>query len=360
MLDTAWTWFVATLRAYPELMVFLALALGFLVGPLKLKGFALGSVTATLLAGILIGQLGITVEGPIKATFFLLFLFAVGYGVGPQFFQGISKDGPKQIVFSLIVLALCLLVPVACAWMAGLQVGYAAGLYAGSQTISASIGVASDQIQRMGLSAADAKAQADAIPIGYALTYIFGTIGSAVLLAQLGPKLIGVDLPAACAEYERRLGGGAANREPGVLSAYRAIQVRAYTIEFDSDVAGRPARELFPESRIFVERVRRGGRLIDADGDTVLMAGDVAAISGPNKRCSSASSLWCERPATRGCSIFRRQQSMSSSRTRPSTAPRCASSPINPGHAASTCARSRETSSRCRFCPTPRFCAATP
>ena len=146
MLDAAWNWFVATLRAYPELMVFLALAIGSLIGPLKLKGFALGSVTATLLAAILVGQLGITVEGPLKATFFLLFLFAVGYGVGPQFFQGISKDGPKQIVFSLIVLALCLLVPVACAWIAGLHVGYAAGLYAGSQTISAAIGVASDQI----------------------------------------------------------------------------------------------------------------------------------------------------------------------------------------------------------------------
>ncbi len=105
------------------------------------------------------------------------------------------------------------------------------------------------------------------------MTYIFGTIGSAVLLAQLGPKLIGVDLPAACAEYERRLGGGTANLEPGVLSAYRAIQVRAYSIELDSDVTGRPVRELFPESRIFVERVRRGDRLIDADGDTVLMAG---------------------------------------------------------------------------------------
>jgi putative transport protein len=283
MLDAAWTWFVATLRAHPELMVFLALALGHLIGPLKLKGFALGTVTATLLAAILIGQLGIKVEGPLKAAFFLLFLFAVGYGVGPQFFQGISKDGPKQIVFSLIVLALCLLVPVACAWIAGLQVGYAAGLYAGSQTISAAIGVASGQIERLGLTAAEAKAQADAIPIGYAVTYIFGTIGSALLLAQLGPKLIGVDLPAACAEYERRLGGGAANREPGVLSAYRAIQVRAYSIELNSDVAGRPARELFPESRIFIERVRRGDRLIDADGDTVLMAGDVAAISGPQQ-----------------------------------------------------------------------------
>src|SRR6516225_4132512 len=148
MLQAVWTWFVATLRTYPELAVFLALAMGFGIGPRKVKGFALGSVTATLLAGILIGQLGIRVEGPIRATFFLLFLFAVGYGVGPQFFRGISKEGPKQIVFSLVVLALCLLVPVMCAWVAGLHVGYAAGLYAGSQTISAAIGVASDQIER--------------------------------------------------------------------------------------------------------------------------------------------------------------------------------------------------------------------
>ena len=281
MLQTVWTWFVATLRAYPELTVFLATAIGFGIGPRKIKGFALGSVTATLLAGILIGQLGIRVEGPIKATFFLLFLFAVGYGVGPQFFRGISKDGPKQIVFSLIVLALCLVVPVACAWIAGLKIGYAAGLYAGSQTISAAIGVASDQIDRLGLTAAEARAHADAIPIGYAVTYIFGTIGSAVLLAQVGQKLIGVDLPAACAEYERRLGGGIAGFEPGVFSAYRSFETRAYCIEAGSGLTGRPVRELFPGLRIFVERVRRGDHLIDADGDTVLLPGDVAAISGP-------------------------------------------------------------------------------
>ena len=283
MLSVLWNWFVETLRAHPELTVFLALGIGFGIGPRKVAGFALGSVTATLLAGILIGQTGITVDGPIKSAFFLLFLFAVGYGVGPQFFQGISKEGPKQIVFSLIVLAFCLVVPVACAWIAGLDVGYASGLYAGSQTISASIGVASDQIARSGLSPAAAKAQLDAIPIGYAVTYIFGTIGSAVLLAQLGPKLIGVDLPAACAEYERRMGGGTVGFEPGVFSAYRAIELRAYAIDPASDMVGRPVRELFPDLRIFVERVRRGDRLIEADGDTVLLADDIAAISGPRQ-----------------------------------------------------------------------------
>jgi putative transport protein len=276
-----WDWLVEMLRGSPELAIFLALALGFWIGPKKLAGFSLGNVTATLLAAVAIGQLGIEVPGPLKATFFLLFLFAVGYGVGPQFFRGLGKEGPKQIVFSLVVLALCLLVPWICARIAGLDVGYAAGLYAGSQTISASIGVAADQIARLGLPAGQAKAYADAIPIGYAVTYIFGTIGSAILLATVGPKLIGVDLEAACREYEKQLGGGTDSHDPGVFSAYRALEVRAYEIAAGSDLIGKPVRELFPGLRIFVERVRRGPDICAADGATVRAAGDVAAISGP-------------------------------------------------------------------------------
>ena len=283
MVTSAWTWFVSTLRAYPELTVFLALAIGFGIGPRKVAGFALGNVTATLLAAILIGQLGVTIDGPIKSTFFLLFLFAVGYGVGPQFFQGLGRDGPRQIAFSLVVLVLCLVIPVVCALMAGLDVGYAAGLYAGSQTISASIGVASDQIERLGLTASEAKAYTDAIPIGYAVTYIFGTIGSAILLAQLGPWLIGVNLQAACADYERRMGGGSISPDPGVFSAYRRIELRTYRVDEGSDLSGRPVRDLFPGLRIFVERVRRADTVIEADPDTVLAPGDVAAISGPRE-----------------------------------------------------------------------------
>ncbi len=278
-----WNWIVATLRTYPELAIFLALAVGFWVGPKKVAGFSLGSVTATLLAAVAIGQLGIAVPGPIKSTFFVLFLFAVGYGVGPQFFRGLSKDGPKQILFSVIVLALCLLVPYVCARVAGLDLGYAVGLYAGSQTISASIGVASDQINRLGLAPDQAKAYLDAIPVGYAVTYIFGTIGSAIVLAQLGPKLIGVDLPKVCSEYEKQMGGGQAGLDHGVFSAYRRVEARAYRVEQASGLTGRPVRELFPGLRIFVERIRRGDRFIDADADSVLQAGDIVAISGPRQ-----------------------------------------------------------------------------
>jgi putative transport protein len=273
-------WLVATLRSYPELAIFLALAIGFLIGPIKFAGFNLGNVTATLLAAVVIGQLGITISPNVKSAFFILFIFAVGYGVGPQFVTGLSRDGPRQIIFSLVVLVFCLLVPYAAAKIAGLDLGYAAGLYAGSQTISASIGVASDQISRLDLPADQIKAFTNQIPIGYAVTYIFGTIGSAIILAQLGPKLIGVDLEKACKEYEVQMGGGTAGSEPGLVSAYRRFEVRAYAIPAGSDMIGKPVVELLPGLRVFIERVRRGTAIFEADPQTTLQAGDVVSISG--------------------------------------------------------------------------------
>lgn len=170
--------------------------------------------------------------------------------------------------------------PYTCALISGLPLGYAAGLYAGSQTISAAIGVATDQINALGLSADEAKTYADQIPIAYAVTYIWGTIGSAIILAQLGPKLLGIDLPAACKAYEEKLGGGAAGGAPGIVSPYHGIELRAFEIDEASGLTGRPVGELLPGERVFVERVRRGAHIIEADVSTVLQPGDVASFSG--------------------------------------------------------------------------------
>src|SRR6188768_1937217 len=106
-------WFTSTLKQYPEIAIFLTLALGFYFGKFKFKGIGLGAVTATLLAGVLIGQIGITIAQPLKATVFLLFLFAVGYAVGPQFVRGIAKDGLPQAIFSVVQCLFCLAVPIA-------------------------------------------------------------------------------------------------------------------------------------------------------------------------------------------------------------------------------------------------------
>src|SRR3954464_10424857 len=184
-------WFADTLRQYPEIAIFISLAFGYYFGSFSYKGLGLGAVTATLIAAVIIGQLGITVTGPLKPFFFLMFLFAIGYGVGPQFVRGIAKDGLPQALFAAVVCVFCLAAAVIGAKLAGYDVGSAAGLYAGSQTISASMGLATDAIGRAGLPPEETKKILDAMPVAYAVTYIFGPVGSAIVLALFGPALLG-------------------------------------------------------------------------------------------------------------------------------------------------------------------------
>ena len=101
-------WFVETCRQNPAIPLFLTIGIGFWVGSLRYKGFSLGAVTSVLLVGVLVGQMNIEIPGPIKNVFFLMFLFAIGYSVGPQFFKALKGDGIKQVIFSVVLCVLCL------------------------------------------------------------------------------------------------------------------------------------------------------------------------------------------------------------------------------------------------------------
>ena len=278
-------WFAATLRSYPEIAIFLSLGIGYYVGKFTFRGLGLGSVTATLLAGVVIGQLGITISPPLKATVFLMFLFAVGYGVGPQFVRGVAKDGMPQAAFSVVQCAFSLLVPFVIARAAGYDLGYAAGLYSGSQTISAAMGLSTDAINRLGLAADQAKAMLDGMPVAYAVTYMFGTVGSAIVIALVGPSLLRINLVAACKDYEARQGGSV--KEMGSAgSAWHRWVVRAFVVQPNSKVDGLRAAEaeaLIPDARVFVLRLRRDGKTQEATADTVLRKGDVVALAGPRE-----------------------------------------------------------------------------
>ena len=274
-------WFVHTLRSYPEIAIFLSLALGYYFGSFTYKGLGLGAVTATLIAAVIIGQLGITVSGPLKPTFFLMFLFAIGYGVGPQFVRGIAQDGVPQALFAVVVCLFCLGAAYVGAKLAGYSIGSAAGLYAGSTTISASMGLATDSINRLGLSPEETKKILDAMPVAYAVTYIFGTIGSALILALLGPGLLGIDLEAACKSYEEKHGGKKELGGPG--TAWHRFELRAFRVREGGQAVGKTvqaAEALVPEERVFLQRVRRGDEIIEATSDLVIQAGDVVAVAG--------------------------------------------------------------------------------
>ncbi len=274
-------WFVSALRTYPEIAIFLSLGLGYYFGSFTYKGLGLGAVTATLIAAVLIGQLGITISPPLKSTFFLMFLFAIGYGVGPQFVRGIAKDGIPQALFAAVVCVFCLGAAYFGALIAGYEIGSAAGLYAGSQTISASMGLATDAINRLGLPPEQTKEILDAMPVAYAVTYIFGTVGSAIVLALIGPALLRIDLEAECQRYELEHGGKKA--VGGAGTAWHQYELRAYRVKEGGRAVGLTvleAEHLLPSERVFIERIRRGGTIQDATVDTVIAAGDIVAVAG--------------------------------------------------------------------------------
>ncbi|MFL5299476.1 MAG: TrkA C-terminal domain-containing protein, partial [Anaeromyxobacteraceae bacterium] len=274
-------WLVKTLQQYPEIAIFLALAIGFLVGPLKIGRFSLGNVTAVLLAGVLIGQLNITISPNVKSVFFLMFLFAVGYGVGPQFFRGIKSDGVPQAIFAAIVCLAVLLSAYVAARLAGYNAGLAAGLLSGAATISAVLGVATDTIKTLGVSPEQAKAWTDVMPVAYAVTYLFGTAGSAWFLASVGPRLLRIDLAKECKAYEDAMGGSAA--DAGSLVTYPKVAIRAYKVDVKSKFVGRPIAALESAlagtTRGFVEAIRHGSRIEEPDPEGLIRAGDVLAVA---------------------------------------------------------------------------------
>ena len=270
-----------TLRANPQLAIFITLGIGYWIGAIRFKSFTLGAVTGTLLAGIVIGQLGIDISGQVKSLFFIMFLFAVGFGVGPQFVRGIATDGAPQALFAVVVSGLRLLAVYVAAIVSGYGPGLAAGLLAGSMTISASIGLATDAINQLGLKPEEVKAQLDLIPVAYAITYLFGTVGTGWILAFLGPKLLGVDIAAECARYEREMSAGAPKAT--FISARRGREVRAYRVKEGGQAVGKTVaatERLVEGERIFIENLRSGGEIVPFTTETVLKAGDIAAVSG--------------------------------------------------------------------------------
>ena len=271
--------FYETLRRYPELAIFLTLAIGFYIGRIKIGGFSMGSVTGVLLAGLAIGQLGIPISPAIRSVFFLFFLFAVGYGVGPQFFQGLRKDGLWQAFFSLLVCLACLVTAFFTARLFGLGIGYATGVFGGACTVSSVLGVATDAMRQLGGSPDALQREINNMSIAFAITYIFGTAGVSAFLALLGPKILGVNLAAECKALESAMGGNEA--DPSVHSAYHMIGVRAYQVT-DPTFCGLTVAEFesrFPDQRLFIERLRQNSKIIESAPETKIESGDILAIT---------------------------------------------------------------------------------
>lgn len=282
------SWFVETFRTYPSIPIFLTIGLGFLIGKLKYKTFSLGTVTSVLLVGVLVGQMNIPIGAPLKSLFFLLFLFAIGYKCGPQFASALKGQGIKQVIFACVVCVLCLAVTWGCAKIMNYNAAIATGLFSGAQTISAVIGIGTDTIGTLDMSPEQKKAWIDLIPVCYAVTYVFGTIGSAWILGNLGPAMLGglKKVRQQTKELEEQLNHSDTSDDPAFINGNRPIAFRAYKVSADHFSTPQTVTQIEEHfknlgKRLFVERVRNAdGTIAEVSPDLTVSLGDEIVLSG--------------------------------------------------------------------------------
>ena len=271
-------WVISTA---PEIFLLLAMAVGTYVGRLQFKGFSIGATACTLVAAVLLGQLGSFVIPPLfKSVFFSLFVFTIGYKSGPEFFASLSLRTLSQVGVALVISATGLALVLIFASVFHLDPGTASGLASGSLTQSSMIGTATSALSQLGLSDEALRQQQANIAAGYAVTYILGYILTLLFVPFVAPWLMGIDLKQEAAKLEAELSGGKSAPKTGKFG-YQKFKARAYRVAMAAGQTVGTVEDRIGQ-RVVVERVVRNGVDVDPGRPTVLAAGDEIVLAGPS------------------------------------------------------------------------------
>ena len=268
------------LKAAPEIALFAALFLGCALGKVKIKGFSLGGVAGSLIVALIIGQLDVTLPDALKAVCFALFIYAVGFKSGPEFFGGLNRSSIKLVISSVVQCLAALIALLVIARVCGFGKGFAAGIGAGALTATAMMGTAGDALARMGLTQDQLTLMTSQMAVGFAITYVFGTVGVIIFVRSIAPRLLGVDVKKAARELEVELSEGGEVTRPGYITPFVPVVGRAFEVEkgkADNLTVDRLTNQF---ERASVERVLRNGEILEPAPDLVLKAGDIVGLAG--------------------------------------------------------------------------------
>lgn len=268
-----------TIATAPEVFIFLAIAIGTVLGQVRICGFAIGATACTLIVAVILGQFGtFVIPSLLKSILFSFFVFTIGYRSGPQFFASLSIRTLTQVMLALVIGATGLSVVLAFAFILKFSPGTAAGLAAGSLTQSSMLGTASGALAQLDLTDSVLAEEQANMAAGYAVTYIFGYILVLLFVPLAAPRLMGIDLKSEAAKLEAALSSGAKAESKNLL--YRKFQARAYKV---SVAAGRTVGQIEGEigRRAVIERILRDGKNIEPRADTMLRTDDAILLAGP-------------------------------------------------------------------------------
>ena len=271
------------LIANPVISIFLCLALGYLIGKVKIKSFTIGATVGTLLVGLLIslifkGAGTYEIDGTVKTIFFSLFIFAIGYEVGPSFFASLKSSGLKIIILSLFFAVTAFVVSIVLFKTFGIGAGEAGGILAGSLTQSAILGTADSTMKGM-ISGTELKIAESQMAIAYALTYVFGTVGVVVFLKNGAAKLIGVNLTDIVKKKINQTNFRESSSEDAVVGN---IKARAFCIENGAEFIGKTIGSLEEQYKddLTITKIIRKGKQVNLAPDVHLLEGDTVTIIG--------------------------------------------------------------------------------
>ncbi|RIH71557.1 aspartate-alanine antiporter [Vibrio splendidus] len=266
----------------PFIALFITLSLGYMVGKITIGRFVLGGVAGTLLMGVIIGQFGVDIDPGVKSIFFALFIYAVGYQGGAQFFKALNFRTINILLSAVVMTVSGLLCVLAAAWLFDLDRGTAAGLAAGGLTQSAIIGTAGDAIARLGGVSEEAKHLMQTnVAVGYAVTYIFGSLGPILMVTWVFPTLMKWDIRAEAIALEEKNSSGKRELAPGEFNAVTALVTRAFKVSSGDKLVGNTLAQLNDTSlSACIELIERDGHELNADKFTVLKEGDIIVVTG--------------------------------------------------------------------------------
>ena len=259
----------------PEVALFLALSLGHLIGLLRVGPIQLGGICGTLIVALVIGQAGVTLSSDLKNVAFAVFIFALGFTAGPQFFANI-KGGWRYGIFSIIEAVTVVALVALAVIVLGFDPGTAAGLLAGSATESAVIGTASEALGRLGQSPEMVRVLQGNIATAYSIAYLFGLLAIVVFTTQIAPLLLKIDLRKQAKALAQKMGG---EDDEGQILGLSAVVGRAFR---SGPAAGTSVGEIEHRNRygLTIERVWRAGKLIEATPALELRRDDIILVIG--------------------------------------------------------------------------------
>ncbi|MFM0692334.1 aspartate-alanine antiporter [Paraburkholderia graminis] len=265
------------LRAQPEIALFTSLAIGYLIGSFRIGPIQLGGVCGTLIVALLLGQTGARLAPDLKNIAFALFIFALGFTGGPQFFANIGRGWRYGLLSVIEIVSVLALIVIAVAVMR-LDAGTAAGLLAGAATESAVIGTASEAIAKLGLAEAETVRLQANVVTAYSVSYLFGLITIVLFTSQFAPLLLRIDLRAEAEKMWRTLGGDGALGD-GQRAAAPALVGRAFRID-GAHGATVFAIEQQHGFNLTIEQVRRNGSDLPVEPQLALASGDLVLVGG--------------------------------------------------------------------------------